>query len=68
MKYEKEIKTIFSLFYDDWMDEDDKANMDHHLLKYIGKTIEELSEDIDTGIKNGYSIKDQLNIIYKLFG
>jgi len=66
MKYWNEIKEMFSPFFEYWMDEDDKDELIKEILKTIGTTPEKLANDIEIGIKNGYSLKTQIKLIKQI--
>jgi hypothetical protein len=50
------------------MNDEDREDMNRELLRASGKTMEQLNEDFDTGIKNGYSIEQQMEIIRRILG
>ncbi len=53
---------MFSNFHASWMDADDRTEMNRELLKSLGKTMEQLDDDIEVGVRNGYSVQTQLEI------
>lgn len=64
IKYEKEIKSLLrDLFYEKWMDEEDYLEIQEEVFKETGITIQELSNQIEIGINNGYSLDFQLNLM-----
>jgi hypothetical protein len=68
IKYEKEIDKILSWFHEDWMNEDDKKELNNILLEEIGLSYESLSNDIEKGVNNGFSVEKQLSYIIKILG
>lgn len=64
--YDEIIEFLQSIYRQDWMDEDDwKMFLDECVQKGI-ISIEKLSIDLETGIKNGYSLKKQFEITRNL--
>lgn len=63
MKHEAAIKGSFALFYESWMNDEDKAEMDSEMLMAMGKTMEELDAAIEAGEQNGYPVAVQLKLI-----
>lgn len=62
MKHQQAIEAMLANFHASWMNADDKAEMNRELLNAVGKTMEELDADIETGVQNGYSVETQLEI------
>lgn len=61
MKYEREIYKMFEdSLRDSWMDDADWAEV-MKLMK-MRFDPEQMDKDIDTGIKNGYSLESQLEL------
>ncbi len=69
MKYEKEIDLLLrEVIYDDvWMNEDDYQQAVELVLKETNMTKEVLSDQLQTGCDNGYSIEQQFHIIKEVF-
>lgn len=72
MKYEKEILDFIHSMYDDdddddWMDENDKKEIEAEMMKFFLSMEPQLTKDIDIGISNGYSAKQQLEIAIKMY-
>lgn len=66
MKYESAINEILSLFHSPWMDAQDKEEMNREVLKAMGKTMEELDDEIEKGVIRGYSVETQVELARKL--
>ncbi len=65
MKHEISINQIFEMLYESWMNQEDKDYVKTELLKNMGVTMEQLDEDLETGVKNGFSVEVQLELIRK---
>ncbi|MFT6880879.1 MAG: putative Ser/Thr protein kinase [Arcticibacterium sp.] len=65
MKHETEIdKLLKELLYDkSWMDDEDYKEVIDLTFKTMGITKQKLSDDIETGIKNGYTVKQQIDLL-----
>ena len=63
MKHALTISQILSLFHESWMSIVERKQMDEDVLASIGKTMEQLNSEIEEGIRNGYSVEQQLSII-----
>ncbi len=50
-------------FYEDWMNENDWDAFLSELCKYFGVTIQSLSNDLEIGVKNGFSIETQFEVL-----
>lgn len=55
------------LFRKDWMDDNDWNEFIIQLEVHNGVTISSLKNDIDVGVKNGYSIDTQFDLIRNTF-
>lgn len=68
MKHETEIdKLLKELLYDEsWMDDEDYKEVIDLTFKTMGITKRKLSDDIEIGIKNGYTIKQQINLLKRV--
>lgn len=66
-KYEKQINELFELLHEDWMTDKDKIELQYETLKSIGKTMEDLSAEIEVGVKNGFSPEVQMDLIRRGF-
>jgi hypothetical protein len=65
MKHETKIdKLLRELLYDEsWMDDEDYKEVIDLTFKTMGITKQKLSDDIETGIKNGYTVKQQIDLL-----
>ncbi|MDK9790620.1 hypothetical protein [Vibrio sp. D431a] len=63
IKHKATIDSIFECFFESWMDEDDKKNFVDCFLNQSGKTMADLDNDIEIGIRNGYSVEQQVSLI-----
>lgn len=59
-------EAIANLFFDSWMDEGDKNEFIRLFKKETGVSMEKINKDICTGIKNGYSVVEQLSVLKKM--
>jgi len=67
MKYEKEIdQLLFDIIYEDWMSKDDYDYIINDVLNEQGISKQSLSNYIETGIKNGFTLETQFDIIKKI--
>jgi len=67
MKYEKEIDQFLrDIIYEDWMNEEDYNEVIKETFKQLGINKEKLSDDIEIGIKNGYSIETQFALVKRV--
>ena len=53
---------VFGEFFADWMDERDKLDFVDSMCAEIGITVQQLNDQIDAGIKNGYTVGKQVEI------
>ena len=68
MKHEKKIdKLLEDIFRQDWMD-DEYYNTCLELIFKYEITKQKLSDHIETGISNGYTLEEQLRIVKKYLG
>jgi len=68
MKYEIEIdKLLKELLYDEsWMDDEDYKEVIDLTFKTMGITKQKLSDDIEIGIKNGYTVEQQIYLLKRV--
>jgi len=66
MKHELAINKMFELLYEPWMNEEDKAYIKTEVLKQLKVTMEQLDEELEIGVKNGYPIEFQLELIRRI--
>lgn len=59
---EAAVQTFLDIALRDF-DPEDRAEAEVEMLKRIGGSREKLKEDFKTGVKNGYSLSDQLDIV-----
>jgi len=65
--YEKEVKKLLrDLFFEFWMTEDDWEEFLIELETKSNISIKKLSDDIEIGVNNGYSVKKQLELVKKV--
>ncbi len=67
MKHETEIDNLLKeLLYDEsWMDDNDYKEVIELTFKTTGITKQKLSDSIETGIKNGYNVEQQIELLRK---
>lgn len=64
MKYKTEIdKLLKDLLYEDWMSEDTYQDMIKLTFEKMDITKQKLSDDIEIGVKNGYTVNQQIKLI-----
>jgi len=68
MKHETEIdKLLKELLYDErWMDDVDYKEVIDLTFKTMGITKQKLSDDIEVGIKNGHTVKQQIDLLKRV--
>jgi hypothetical protein len=68
MKHENEIDNLLKeLLYDEsWMDDEDYKEVIDLTFKTMGITKQKLSDDIEVGIKNGYTVKQQIELLKRV--
>jgi hypothetical protein len=68
MKYENEINEMLKLAIpkDSWTTDNEHEDIINESLKQTGITKQKLSDDIETGIKNGYTVEQQLDILKRV--
>lgn len=67
MKYEKEIEQLFiDLFYEECLDQDDFNDVLNEALKLNNISKQSISEQLEIGVNNGYTVEDQIMLV-KLF-
>lgn len=67
MKYKKEVEELLKeLFFESWMDDDDWVEFLQETQRVGGISIGDISKDIETGVKNGYSIERQIEILRQI--
>jgi len=64
IKYEKEIDSLMrDLLYESWMNEEEHQEIVKFTFNALGITKQKLSDDIEVGVGNGYSVNQQIEII-----
>jgi hypothetical protein len=68
VKYENEIDALLKdLLYDErWMDDEDYKEVIEETFKIIGITKQKLSDDIEIGVKNGYTVEQQIVLLKRV--
>jgi hypothetical protein len=68
MKHETEIDRLLKeLLYDEsWMDDEDYKELIYLTFRTMGITKQKLSDDIEIGIKNGYTVKQQIDLLKRV--
>ncbi len=70
MKYEAEIETLLNEIFPEqsWMTEEENKELIAETLKQLGITKQKLSDEIETGIKNGSTVEQQIQIVKTILG
>jgi len=65
MKYENEINEIINtvLPKEGWMTDEEHQEIIEETFKQMGINKQKLSDDIETGVKNGYTVKQQIELL-----
>jgi hypothetical protein len=67
MKYKKEVEELLKeLFLESWMDENDWVVFLEETQRVGGISIDDISKDIEIGVKNGYSPERQIEILKQI--
>ena len=68
VKYENEIDALLKdLLYDEsWMDDEDYKEVIEETFKIMGITKQKLSDDIEVGVKNGYTVEQQIFLLKRV--
>ncbi len=65
-KYENEVHILLKeMYFEDWMDDSDWNQFENDLFNVV--SLEDLSNNFDMGIENGFSIDEQIEICKKIF-
>ena len=69
MKYETEISELIDIAFPkkEWMSDQEYNDGVEKSFKLIGISKQKLSDEIETGVKNGYTADQQVKIISELF-
>lgn len=66
--YTKEVKVIFEFaFRKEWMDDDDWKQFETIVFKEQNINYQLMSDQINEGVKNGYSLEEQENLLKRIF-
>jgi hypothetical protein len=65
MKYETEINEILDtvLTKESWMTDEEHQEIIEETLKQMDINKQKLSDDIEIGVKNGYTVKQQIDLL-----
>ena len=68
MKYEEEVKEVINIMVprESWMNDEDYQEAVELTLKFTDTNLQKISDDIEEGVKNGYSVEFQLNLLKSL--
>lgn len=62
LKHGDDILKFFELFYEDWMDDEDKQEFIVSCLDQMGLTLFDFDRNLSIGVENGYTIEHQLEL------
>lgn len=63
MKHESTINQILALYHEPWMNAQDRADFNQEILVVMGKTMEQLDEEIEEGVHKGHSPETQVAMV-----
>lgn len=65
MKYETEINQILDtvLLKESWMTDEEHQEIIEETFKQMDINKQKLSDDIEVGVKNGYTVKQQIDLL-----
>lgn len=68
MKYENEINEIINTVFskESWMTDKEHQEIIEETFKQMGINKQKLSDDIEIGIKNGYTIEQQIDLLKRV--
>lgn len=68
MKHETEIDNLLKelFYYESWMDDNDYKELIDLTFKTMGITKQKLSDDIEIGVKNGYTVEQQIDLLKRV--
>ncbi len=67
-KYEREIDDLLEdLCRKDWMTDEEYKQIVDGFFKLAGVTKQSLSDDLEVGVKNGYTIEQQTNFLKRVW-
>ena len=69
MKYETEINEILNTAFpkESWMTDEDYQEIIEETFKQMGINKQKLSDDIEVGVKNGYTVEQQIDLLKRVF-
>ena len=68
MKYETEINEILNVVIpkESWMTDEEHKDIIEETFNQMGITKQKLSDDIEVGVKNGYTVKQQIDLLKRV--
>ena len=68
MKYETEINEILDAVIpkESWMTDEEHKDIIEETFNQMGVTKQKLSDDIEVGVKNGYTVKQQIDLLKRV--
>ena len=68
MRYEKELTEMFEYVFpkQEWMDDQEHDELISLSLDKMGIDKQKLSDDIEIGVKNGYTVEQQFSLLKKI--
>ena len=68
MKYETEINEILNtaLPKESWMTDEEHKEIIEETFKQMDINKQKLSDDIEVGVKNGYTVKQQIDLVKRV--
>ncbi len=68
MKYEIEINDILNTLLpkESWMTDEEHKEVIEETLNQMGINRQKLSDDIEVGVKNGYTVKQQIDLLKRV--
>lgn len=67
LKHGEAIYKIFELLFEPWMSVVDKLELIKLALRANNKKLGDLDNELEVGLKNGYSIEDQISLCKDVF-
>lgn len=69
MKYETEINEMLNMAIpkESWMTDNEHDEIINKTFKQMGITKQKLSDNIETGVKNGYTVERQVDVLKQIF-
>lgn len=63
LRHAEFIEEFFAFWFEDWMDDLDKETMRFEILAKLGLTMQDLDNQIQIGLDNGYSLDEQRELM-----